>query len=103
MLVSLTYGLADRFFVLLLEAFLSTLVFFGMSISHRGDVIVIINSDIVQEVTVISCFPLPFQVRFWGSLVVVVEPRSLGARGAILPSVLFVVAVNNCSAFSHEH
>jgi hypothetical protein len=87
--------------VLLLEAFLSTLVFFGMGISHRGDVIVIINSDIVQEVIVISCFPFPF--RFWGSLAFVVEPRSLGARGAILPSVLFIVAVNYCSSFSHEH
>src|SRR5260221_281403 len=60
-----------------------------MGIWHHGDVIVVINSDIVQEVIVISCFPLPF--RFWGSLVLVVEPRSLGARGAILPSVLFIV------------
>jgi len=43
----LTYGLTDRLFVLLLEAFLSTLVFFSMSISYRGDVIVIINPYIV--------------------------------------------------------
>jgi hypothetical protein len=103
MLVFLTDRLADRLFVLLFEAFLSTLVFFSMSISHGSDVIIIIDSEIVQDVIIVSCFPLSF--RLGGSrfrLVIVAEPRSLGIGRAILFVDLLIVAVYYCSAFRHE-
>jgi hypothetical protein len=57
--VSLTDRLANGLFVLLLEAFLSTVVFLSAGISYCSDVIVIINSEIIQDVTVVSCLPLP--------------------------------------------
>jgi hypothetical protein len=101
--VLLTDGLADGLFVLLLEAFLSTLIFFRMAVSYGGNVIVIIDSEIVQDVIVIPCLPL--SLRFRGSrfrLVFVVEPRSLSTRRAILFGDLFIIAVYYCSAFSHE-
>lgn len=100
--VSLTYRFTNRLFVFLLEALLGTLVLFSR---YRGDVVVIINSNLIQDVIVLSCLAFAFAFRFRGwmfRLVLAIKPRTLSTRRAKLVVILFVVAIYNCSALSHE-
>ena len=94
--VFLTYRLANRLFVLLLEAFLGTLILFNAGIPYRGDVVVIINSNVIQDVIVLSCLAFAFAFRFRGSmlrLVFVIEPRPLRTRSTRLVVILLVIAI----------
>jgi len=50
--------------MLLLETLLGALVLLSMCIPHCSDIVIVVDTDVVQYVIVVSSLPLPLSFRF---------------------------------------